>query len=966
MKQTPSIVFPMIIAGITAIMVILTLNTRRKTEKIEWVYQNSGSLSSATPDSTPVIVASRPGVSQEPAAPPSVAHAINPKPRQSPVTATPVPGGTLAPKRVVFGKGIPFEPADLPPSPLRTELEALPPEIRAFALTRLARLSFHINDLTSLHVDPSGMPYYSCTFNHCACSNTSAASPHHPERSLSEIPDEDSSHSVTLASAPPPAPGILADVPISEPPIRHSKPGSTRVLFLDFNGHVVTNTAWNSSRSVPRWDCRPFDTDGNTNAFSVNEQTYILQIWERVAEDYTPFDVDVTTEQPANWTRNTAHALITQTNDVNGIACPHFGSGGIAYVDTFGQKHCSYNDPNCYSPAFVKPMIGSNYANTAEAASHELGHNMGLSHDGAYTNEYYAGHGAGETSWAPIMGTGYGQNVSQWSKGEYYRATLTNQDDLAIIAGKAPYRADDHGNTNTTATLLTTTNGTITTSGLISLNTDVDVFSIAAGAGSISLTAFPYRCASGTYGGNLDIHARLYNSTGTLLTESNPTNSTRAFINYTAPAPGTYYLHIGNTGVGNPTHALPTGYTAYGSLGQYFITGQVVSATGLMVQTPNGGNVFHKSQTNTIQWTSGTNDFATARIDLYRHNTRYTTLTNAITNSGSYAWILTPPLLSDTNFRIRISSATDTSLWDESDAPFSIANPATLFLSENFDTSAALPTGWARTNLTGVQTWQFQTGGLDGNDHPATANSAPYNACLYHDGYVTNISRLLTPPLNLDNCTSAGLRFQQYMEGWEYDGVTDQDSLNILVKTNASAPWALIASYTNSIGSWTRQTLPLPNPGTNYTLAFEGRANYGYGVCLDDIEVYGYPADINTVTNNTPLAWLADYGLAPTDTGALGDTDNDGLTAWQEWLAGTSPTQYLSVLALSNTLNTTAGRILQWPTVTGRVYSVNWSSNLATSAFTALATNITIGIYTDTVHAAELTGFYQIGVNLSH
>ena len=46
-----------------------------------------------------------------------------------------------------------------------------------------------------------------------------------------------------------------------------------------------------------------------------------------------------------------------------------------------------------------------------EAASHEAGHNLGLSHDGTRKTGYYAGHG----DWAPIMGVGYYREVSQWS-----------------------------------------------------------------------------------------------------------------------------------------------------------------------------------------------------------------------------------------------------------------------------------------------------------------------------------------------------------------------------------------------------------------------------------------------------------------------------------------------------------------------------------------------------------------------
>src|SRR4030095_5463619 len=59
--------------------------------------------------------------------------------------------------------------------------------------------------------------------------------------------------------------------------------------------------------------------------------------------------------------------------------------------------------------------------------------------------QYFAGQGSGNVSWAPIMGVGYYNNVTQWSKGEYPDANQT-QDDVAIITGKLTTRADDHAN----------------------------------------------------------------------------------------------------------------------------------------------------------------------------------------------------------------------------------------------------------------------------------------------------------------------------------------------------------------------------------------------------------------------------------------------------------------------------------------------------------------------------------------
>ena len=75
----------------------------------------------------------------------------------------------------------------------------------------------------------------------------------------------------------------------------HSKPGSSRVIYLDFDGHVTTNTAWNSSYGATITSPPYGDTDPN---FSDSELTRIQAMWRQVAEDFAPFDVDITTEDP--------------------------------------------------------------------------------------------------------------------------------------------------------------------------------------------------------------------------------------------------------------------------------------------------------------------------------------------------------------------------------------------------------------------------------------------------------------------------------------------------------------------------------------------------------------------------------------------------------------------------------------------------------------------------------------------
>jgi PKD repeat protein len=358
-----------------------------------------------------------------------------------------------------------------------------------------------------------------------------------------------------------------AVVPLADTFLLHSRQGAQRVIYLDFDGHVLTGTAWNGSTTATI-NCPPWDIDGNPSSFGDTERTRIQGIWQRVAEDYRPFDVDVTTQYPGEsaMTRTDLNDQVFGVRVLISAISSYFGNyGGIAYVGVFDYTS------DFYKPALVFPEnLGNGEKNIAEAASHEAGHTLGLSHDGTTTGSaYYQGSGSGETGWAPIMGVGYYQNLSQWSKGQYANANNT-EDDLAIIVSNGVnYRADDHGNTAASATVLPA-GSSLNASGVIERNTDADYFSFVAGAGTITVTVNP--AASGP---NLDILAELYNSAGVKIATGNTINSLSATISATVSA-GTYYLSVRGTGQGDPL----TAYSNYGSLGAYNVTGTVVASGG--------------------------------------------------------------------------------------------------------------------------------------------------------------------------------------------------------------------------------------------------------------------------------------------------------------------------------------------------------------------------------------------------
>lgn len=458
-------------------------------------------------------------------------------------------GGGLEDSVVPAAELPPITFAEIKSGPFREQLEKLPEEFRAKALAQITEDPALLQDIDSLRVSPSGRLIYVCPLR---------------------VPEESALFTETGAAEVAAAEASGISVPINSPPLLHSRPGATKVLFLDFNGHVISGTDWEEN-GVTSWDCWPYSTDSDQTTFSSLEQSRIVEIWERVSEDYAPFDIDVTTEQPASWNRYTGHVLITPTTDKNGARCPHYGWGGIAFVNVFDSYDYSYNATRAASPAWVTEVGTASIV--AEAASHEFGHNLSLHHDGSSSETYYGGHaGVVVPGWGAIMGTGYRRNISQWSKGEYFDSNQ-DEDDLAEIAERLSYRADDVGDSHSSSAWLGTTPlGEIEQAGVIETTDDPDVFRFSTGSGEVSISATPYRAATGYWGGNLDILLQLYDDDGDLVAENNPSHLASASISTTVSS-GTYFLHVKPVGAGTPMSSPASGYTSYGSLGQYFISG---------------------------------------------------------------------------------------------------------------------------------------------------------------------------------------------------------------------------------------------------------------------------------------------------------------------------------------------------------------------------------------------------------
>ena len=215
-----------------------------------------------------------------------------------------------------------------------------------------------------------------------------------------------------------------------------SRPGATKVLFMDVAALTLAKAE-------------------------------LWRAWQIVSGAYSAFEVNVTTDAAvyeAAEARNRGKACIS--NEDGRSTCS---------VNAFGTSRCCdvYNKGTGMYQGLT--------------TSHELGHLMGLQHDGGGSGgEYFEGLSA--FRWVPVMGNMTPKNswgaqaLFQWSKGEYTSATET-QDDLAIITKNLPYREDDIPDAKALVVASGGQVSSVDNRGQIARNTDSDTFTFAIGSG---------------------------------------------------------------------------------------------------------------------------------------------------------------------------------------------------------------------------------------------------------------------------------------------------------------------------------------------------------------------------------------------------------------------------------------------------------------------------------------------------
>jgi len=153
------------------------------------------------------------------------------------------------------------------------------------------------------------------------------------------------------------------------------------------------------------------------------------------------------------------------------------------------------------------------------------------------------------------------------------------------------------------------------------------------------------------------------------------------------------------------------------------------------------------------------------------------------------------------------------------------------------------------------------------------------------------------------------------------------------------------------------------NSSANYT-----RPIWGYGLSpTSSVARFTFQSQLDPFH-----AWLASYGLPSDGSADYLDSDGDGMNNWQEYLAGTIPTNAGSVFKITGGQVISGPRFMvRWSSISNRSYDVSRATNLSAGADTFLAlpggTNLPatppVNMWTDLVIRAVGPSFYRIRVH---
>jgi hypothetical protein len=154
-----------------------------------------------------------------------------------------------------------------------------------------------------------------------------------------------------------------------------------------------------------------------------------------------------------------------------------------------------------------------------------------------------------------------------------------------------------------------------------------------------------------------------------------------------------------------------------------------IVGNSITVNSPNGGESWQTGSTHAITWTDNINEQVS--IDLYKGGSFYYTVVDSTPSDAYYAWEIPDTLQAGSDYRIKITSVDYTSIFDFSDADFTIVGYAITVNSPNGGESWQAGTQhqitWTDNFSDPVKIELWKGGVLDSTIKDTTASDGTYN-----------------------------------------------------------------------------------------------------------------------------------------------------------------------------------------------------------------------------------------------